>query len=85
MILFQNSIPVAFCFSDGVVTSEEADAVVKKLKEENKKKLKDTTDVEKKSQSASDSDSSESESGINMGESFQDLSWTFHRKSASKY
>ena len=43
-----------------------------KLNKENKAKLKDTTDVEKKSQSDSDSDSSGSESGINVGESFQD-------------
>ena len=63
---------MTFCFSDGVVTSEEADEVVNKLKKENKKKLKDSTDVEKKSQSDSDSDSSGSESGINMGENFQD-------------
>ena len=59
-------------FSDGVVTSEEADEVVKKLNKENKKKLKDSTDVEKKSQSDSDSDSSGSESGIYTGEDFQD-------------
>ena len=63
---------MTFYFSDGVVTSEEADEVVNKLNKENKKKLKDTTDVEKKAQSDSDSDRSGSESGINMGESFQD-------------